>query len=183
MLTGSAVLSTLALTGGVVTLRLAWGQPRRRALWLCAVVMALCAAVVFALQATSAELAVAIISVGVSVPAYILVVTNATRRPRVSPKLRTATVDGQMASTRLALRWVGAGPCALAASVAATAAAAIWLPGSPDLRLILAILLFPLLWATLGGWVLASEHPARLSAAMVLVSGLAATLIVFRFIA
>ncbi|MXP26946.1 hypothetical protein GRI39_12975 [Altererythrobacter indicus] len=182
MPTSSVVFSTLALMGGVLTLRLAWGQPQRRVQWLCAVALALFAAVFFALQATSVELAVAILSVAVSVPAYILVVTNATRRPRVSPRVRTAAADGQMVSTRLALRWVGAGPCALAASVAGTAGAAIWLPGNSDLRLILAILLFPLLWATLGGWVLGSEQPTRLSAAMVLVSGLAAIAIAFRFI-
>ncbi|QIG78993.1 hypothetical protein [Stakelama tenebrarum] len=173
-------MSALGLTGCVLALRLAWAQPQRRALWLCAAAIALFATVFFALQATSAELAVATLSVAVSVPALGFVVANATRRPRVSPKARVAAVDDPMASTRLALRWASAGLCAPITAAAAAAAAAIWLPGGPDLRMISAILLFPLLWAALGGWALGSAKPAHLSAAMALVAGIVALAIIAR---
>ncbi|PEQ12693.1 hypothetical protein B2G71_10325 [Novosphingobium sp. PC22D] len=175
-----AILSGLALAAGVMALRLAWGRPQRRGMWLGLAGAALPVALMLASAVTSVEVAVAVLAVTLSVPAFAVVAVNATRRPPLRARTHPPGADDPSVSARLTMRWSGAAVCALAAALATTVAVAVWLPGDMEPRLIFAVLSFPLVWAALAGWILGSRRPARASAATFLAACIAAAAITAR---
>ncbi len=68
---------------------------------------------------------------------------------------------------RTTLRWLLAGPIGMLAAMAIGICYAVWVPGEPQTRLVIAGLLVPLLWGGGMAWTLADNRILRATAVLV----------------
>ncbi|QIG78375.1 hypothetical protein [Stakelama tenebrarum] len=169
-------LAALALiaagAGAALLLRRAWrhrGERRFVALGWAAIAVALIVPALFLGSARGPFIAETMISIG----ALIVVARGVTvREKRGNGRQSLAPEPSERPSAvwRGVLRWLLAGPVGMIAAMGVGIAYAVWVPGAPQTRLLVAGLMIPVLWGGAIAWTLADNRILRATAVLVGVS-------------
>ncbi|MCX7545675.1 hypothetical protein [Marinicella gelatinilytica] len=105
----------------------------------------------------------------ITLPAYLWIYVNSTRKPEKSPK-RTHPYQSTASVWYKLFMVIMAGPLALAMAIILSAAITYLLPLLALNRLVVMIMLVPLLWGLIAVWLTATSHLSRTSVILISIS-------------